>query len=159
MMAKNLLANRTLTCYIQSRCMARGRNYYLKGASKKTGISPEARDLLVNMRHAENVDEWKREPGIGEPKRFVQYRENADDIDDEKDLDMTYFPHKGEEPWPENYEPSPVLIVKRIATLKEQPWFVFLNNVYIAKTLNLTLFLATLSTEPKVSCFPGQNSA
>ena len=110
--------------------MARGRNYYLKGASKKTGISPEARDLLVNMRHAENVDEWKREPGIGEPKRFVQYRENADDIDDEKDLDMTYFPHKGEEPWPENYEPSPVLIVKRIATLKEQPWFVFLNYVY-----------------------------
>ena len=129
-MAKNLLANRTLTCYIQSRCMARGRNYYLKGASKKTGISPEARDLLVNMRHAENVDEWKREPGIGEPKRFVQYRENADDIDDEKDLDMTYFPHKGEEPWPEDYEPSPVLLVKRIATLREQPWFVFPNSVY-----------------------------
>jgi len=70
-MARNLLVNGNLACYIQSRCMARGRNYYVKGASRNTGISPEARELLVNMRHAENIDEWKREPGIGEPKKFV----------------------------------------------------------------------------------------
>jgi len=103
--------------------MARGRNYYVKGASRNTGISPETRDLLVNMRHAENIDEWKREHGIGEPKKFVQYRENVEDIDDEKDLDMIYYPHKGEEPWPEDYEPSPVLLVKRVLTLKGQPWW------------------------------------
>ena len=124
MLAKNLLVNRYLTCYIQSRCMARGRNYYLKGASRNSGISSETRDLLVNVRHAENVDEWKREPGIGEPMKFVQHRENPEDIDDETDLDMTYYPHKGEEPWPDNYEPSPVLLVTRVKPLKGEPWYV-----------------------------------
>ena len=107
--------------------MARGRNYYIQGASKDPGISAEARDLIANVKHADNVEEWKREPGIGQPIKFSQYRENPDDIDDESELDLTYFPHKGEEAWPDDYEPSPVLIVKRIATLKEQPWFVFLN--------------------------------
>jgi hypothetical protein len=34
----------------QRRGMARGRNYYLKGASNKDEISPEARDLLINQR-------------------------------------------------------------------------------------------------------------
>lgn len=105
------------------RHMARGRNYYLKGASVNPGISPQTRDLLVNVKHAENIEEWDREPGIGNPIKFAQYRENPLDIDDESELDMTYFPHKGEEPWPKDYEPSPVLLVKRVKTLRGEPWW------------------------------------
>lgn len=107
----------------QSRSMARGRNYYVKGASKDPGISEAARDLIANVRHAENIEEWKKEPGIGEPIKFSQYREHPEDIDNESDLDMTYFPHKGEAPWPEDYQPSPVLIVKRVKSLRGQPWW------------------------------------
>jgi len=108
---------------ILTRTMARGRNYYIQGASKDPGISAEARDLIANVKHAENVEEWKREPGIGQPIKFSQYRENPDDIDDESELDLTYFPHKGEEAWPDDYEPSPVLLVKRVKELRGQPWW------------------------------------
>jgi len=149
MLAKNFLIKGKLTSYIQSRCMARGRNYYLKGASRNTGISPESRDLLLNVRHAENVDEWKHEHGIGEPIKFTQYRENVEDVDDEKDLDMTYFPHKGET-WPEDYEPSPVLIVTRVKDIKGQPWWHKMDleriglGIY-AKTNNTRVALPNLS--------------
>jgi hypothetical protein len=34
----------------QRRGMARGRNYYVRGASNKDDISQEARDLLLNQR-------------------------------------------------------------------------------------------------------------
>lgn len=108
---------------VHSRTMARGRNYYIQGASKESGISAQARDLIANMKHAENIEEWKREPGIGEPIKFSQYRENPDDIDDESELDMTYFPHKGEVAWPDDYQPSPVLLVKRVKELRGQPWW------------------------------------
>ena len=108
---------------LQTRSMARGRNYYIRGASKDPGISPEARDLIANVRHAENVEEWKKEHGIGDPIKFSQFREHPEDIDNESDLDMTYFPHKGEAPWPDDYEPSPVLLVKRVKQLGGQPWW------------------------------------
>ena len=108
---------------LQSRTMARGRNYYLKKGSKPTNISPETRELIKNARHSENVDEWQREPGIGDPYKFSQYRENPEDIDDETHLDMIYYPHKGEEPWPENFQPSPVFLVERVKTLKGEPWW------------------------------------
>lgn len=113
---------RTL-CLLPMRQMARGRNYYLKGASVNPGISPQTRDLLANVKHAENIEEWEREPGIGSAIKFSHYRENPLDIDDESELDMTYFPHKGEEPWPKDYEASPVLLVKRVKKLKGEPWW------------------------------------
>lgn len=105
------------------RYMARGRNHFIKGASINSGISPETKDLLINVKHAENIETWQREPGIGEPITFTQYRENPLDIDDDSDLDMVYFPHKNQEPWPQDYEPSPVLVVKRIKTLSGEPWW------------------------------------
>ena len=112
--------------HVQCRSMARGRSYYIKNASKNTGISAETRDLIANACHAENIDVWQREPGIGEPYKFSQYRENPDDIDDESNLDMVYYPHKGEEPWEkrlEDFVPSPVLLVERIKPLKGEPWW------------------------------------
>lgn len=115
-----------LTCGSPSvivRCMARGRNYYISGASKQTGISPETRDLIANVCHSENIDVWQREPGIGDPITFAQYRENPDDIDNDSDLDMVYFPHKGEQPWPQDYQPSPVFLVKRVKDLRGVPWW------------------------------------
>ncbi len=38
------------TPFEQRRGMARGRNYYVRGASNKDDISQEARDLLLNQR-------------------------------------------------------------------------------------------------------------
>jgi hypothetical protein len=38
------------TLFEQRRGMARGRNYYVRGASNKDDISQEARDLLLNQR-------------------------------------------------------------------------------------------------------------
>jgi hypothetical protein len=38
------------TQFEQRRGMARGRNYYVRGASNKDDISQEARDLLLNQR-------------------------------------------------------------------------------------------------------------
>ena len=113
----------TATTVIQCRLMARGRNYYIKGGSKDTGISAETRDLIANACHAENIEKWQREPGIGEPYTYSQYRENQDDIDDETQQDMIYYPHKGEEPWPKDYVPSPVLLVQKVKPLKGEPWW------------------------------------
>lgn len=107
----------------QARHMARGRNYYIEGASANSGLSAETKDLLANVKHSENVEEWQREPGIKDPYKFSQYRQNPLDIDDQSELDMIYYPHKGEEPWPKDYQPSPVLLVKRVKNLKGEPWW------------------------------------
>ena len=122
MLTRNILRTKSW-CQVQARSMARGRNHFVTGGSNNHGISPETRDLLKNVKHAENIEEWQREPGIGDPIKFSQYRENTLDIDDETDLDMTYFPHKNEEPWPKDYEPSPVLLVKRVKHLRGEPWW------------------------------------
>lgn len=103
--------------------MARGRNFYIKGASNDEGISEEARHLIANARHAENIEEWEVGPGIGAKKTFSQFRINPDDIDDDQEQDMVYFPHRGEEEWPKNYKPSPVLLVQRVKHLKGEPWW------------------------------------
>ena len=36
---------------------------------------------------------------------------------------MVYYPHRGEDlsPW-QNLQPSPVLLVERIKTLRNEPW-------------------------------------
>ena len=46
--------------------MARGRNYYVKGASNKQDISPEARELLRNKKDPED-GRWQLGYGIQEP--------------------------------------------------------------------------------------------
>ena len=123
MIPRKFLSIKNFVMFKQVKNMARGRNYYIQGASKDTGISPVTRDLLANVKHAENIEEWQVEPGIGHPIKFSQYRENVEDYDDAKDLDMVYFPHKGQEPWPQDYQASPVLLVKRVKSLKGEPWW------------------------------------
>ena len=54
------------------------------------------RDLIRNVKHAENIDEWNKEAGIGEPIKVKAWRPNWDvDIDDDQHFDMHYYPHKG----------------------------------------------------------------
>ena len=54
------------------------------------------RDLIKNVKHAENIDEWTKGYGIGEPKEVKTWRPNWDkDIDDDQHFDMKYYPHKG----------------------------------------------------------------
>ena len=62
----------------------------------KSGITEEVRDLIKNVKHAENIDEWTKGYGIGEPKEVKTWRPNWDkDIDDDQHFDMKYYPHKG----------------------------------------------------------------
>jgi len=35
---------------------------------------------------------------------------------------MVYYPHTGEM-WPENYKPSPVILVKRVKALQGEPYW------------------------------------
>jgi len=113
------------------RNMASGRNHFVSKASKKSGITEEVRDLIRNVKHAENIDEWNKEAGIGEPIKVKAWRPNWDeDIDDDQHFDMHYYPHKGEENtglWAERnkegYEPPIVLLVERTKNLKGQPWY------------------------------------
>jgi hypothetical protein len=54
------------------------------------------RDLIRNVKHAENIDEWTKGHGIGNPIEIKAWRPNwDDDIDDDQHFDMKYFPHKG----------------------------------------------------------------
>lgn len=115
----------------QARGMARGRNHYLRGASNKDDISPEARDLLINQRDPEDR-RWQLGPGIQEPirldltteerKRALQYivKYKGDRINDGEDA-ITYYPHAGEE-IPQD-PPSPLLLVQRVKPLKGEPKF------------------------------------
>ncbi len=72
------------------------------------------------MRTADNVDEWKRGHGIQPPITFSM--KDPEDIDDDQTPDMMYYPYKGEV-LPEKFEASPVLLVKRVKSLKGQPYW------------------------------------
>ena len=62
----------------------------------QSGITEEVRDLIRNVKHAENIDEWNRGYGIGNPIEAKTWWPNWDeDIDDDQHFDMKYFPHKG----------------------------------------------------------------
>jgi len=120
-----------LTCLVRSslappqrRTMAgAGRNYYIKDGSNPTGITDEVRDLVKNQRTAYNIDEWRKQTGIGEAVRLDN--QDDDDIDDDQIPDVAYYPHKGDdfEERSREYKPSPVLLVKRVRTLKGQPYY------------------------------------
>ena len=98
----------------------RRRNHYIKDGSNETNISDEVRDLIRNQKTAENIDDWKRGPGIQDP--IVYSMKDPDDIDDDQTPDMVYYPHKGEE-IATDYKPSPVLLVKRVKPLAFQPFW------------------------------------
>ena len=79
-----------LTCLVRSsfapphrRTMAgAGRNYYIKDGSNPTGITDEVRELVKNQRTAYNIDDWRKQTGIGEAVRLDN--QDDDDIDDDQ---------------------------------------------------------------------------
>ena len=105
------------------RGMAENRFYPIKGASNETGITQEVRDLIRNVKHAENIETWEREKGAPEPITFEYLKPTKGDIDNDQYTDMTYYPHRGEDmtQWNEE-EPSLVLLVERVQPLHGQPW-------------------------------------
>lgn len=102
------------------RTMASGRFYYKKGGSNRTGITDEVRDLIKNQKSFNNMETWNVGPGIQEPIRLKV--KSDEDIDDDQMSDIEYWPHKGEE-WPKDYQPSPVLMVQRVKSLKGLPYW------------------------------------
>jgi len=127
----NIVLDRFSQRQQQSRGMARGRYYYIKGASNKQDLSEETRDLLKNAKDPEDRS-WRLGPGIQEPltmdpttkerKEALQYsvKYYGDQINDGDDV-VKYYPHAGEE-LPDG-PPSPVLMVRRVKDLYAQPWF------------------------------------
>lgn len=100
-----------------------GRNYYIKDGSNPTGITDEIRDLVKNQRTAANIDEWRKQTGIGDAVRLDN--QDDQDIDDDQIPEVVYYPHMGDdfEERSQNYKPSPVLLIKRVKTLKGQPYY------------------------------------
>ncbi len=104
---------------IQTRS-ASGWHYYLSGGSNDSTVSEEVKDLIRNQKTIDNIDEWRRGHGIQDPVR-LSIRDRRD-RDDDQHPDAVYFPHKGEE-WPEEYTPSPVLLVKKVRRLRGEPYW------------------------------------
>lgn len=113
------------------RC-ASGRGHYVKDGSNKKDMSEETKDLL---RQAKNPDEqvWKLGPGILEPSTMdlsteertrarqyqVDYYGRASVADDD-DNKVTYYPNDEEDM---NVTPSPVLMVRKIKKLMNEPYW------------------------------------
>ena len=66
--------------------MAETRSYPIRGASYETGNTEEVRDLIRNVKHAENIETWEQEEGTPEPIRFDYLRPNPDDMDIDQGL-------------------------------------------------------------------------
>ena len=113
------------------RGMASNRNHTVEGVSNETNITEEVRDLIKNMRHAENMDEWKRGVHIEEPIDVKTFRPNRDaDIDDDQEVDIKYYPHAGEMnegAWKQkqdpNWQPPLVLIVQLAEKAVGEPYW------------------------------------
>ena len=114
-----------------ARCMASGRNRYVKGGSNKQDVSPETKQLLEHAREPDDLS-WQLGHGIQEPlemdlttqerTRAMQYKikYRGDKINAEEKVQ--YYPHVGEEIPHE--PPSPVLMVKRVKTLVGEPYWI-----------------------------------
>jgi len=61
------------------RMMSSFRPVYLRGGSNEANLSEEVRDLIKNKRTIDNIDEWKRGYGIGEPIKYSM--KDPQDID------------------------------------------------------------------------------
>jgi len=115
-----------------SRCMASGRNIYVKGGSNKQDIPSETKKLIENARDPDDYS-WQLGPGICEPKEVdlttterkratqykIKYKGNKSSTGNEK---VVYYPHAGEQIPDEN--PSPVLMVEKMQASKGQPYFI-----------------------------------
>merc|ERR1719481_936053 len=146
----------------QRRGMARGRNFYIKGAANKQDISEETKDLLRNAKDR-NDPSWQLGKGIEEPRmldlgtkertRATQYmNQHMDNRNRDGEETVRYYPHAGEE-IPDT-PPSPVLMVKRIKSLCGEPWFnkSYLNQIGLGEAEDLKK-LSFLPNIPSVSLF------
>ena len=115
-----------------ARCMASGRNRYIKGGSNKQDVSPQTKQLLEEAKDPDDLS-WQLGPGVQEPlemeltteerKRAMQYKVKykgwrANDGEDK----VKYYPHAGEEVSQE--PPSPVLMVKKLKTLFGESYWI-----------------------------------
>lgn len=113
------------------RCMASGRNRYIRGGSNKQDVSPETKQLLEQAKEPDDLS-WQLGPGIQEPlevdlateerKRALQYKEKYKGyrINDGVEK-VTYYPHAGEEISQE--PPAPVLMVQKTKQLLGEPYW------------------------------------
>ena len=121
------------TSSVSRRPMASNRNHPISGASNEDGITEEVRDLIRNVRHSENVDEWQRGPHIEDPITRKVWRPNHDvDMDDDQGYDLSYWPNRDDYTqegslWKkkaeQGFEPPLVLIVSRISKMSGEVWW------------------------------------
>jgi len=130
-LGRQLASNMPLTTF--TRCMASGRNKYLRGGSNKQDISQETRDLIRQARDPDDLS-WQEGPGVGQPREMdltteertratqyeMPYKGYAVKIDNGVDQ-VKYWPLEGEEV--EQEQPSPVLMVAKIKSLKGEPYY------------------------------------
>ena len=125
------------------RCMASGRNIYVKGGSNKQDIPSETKKLIQNARDPDDYS-WQLGPGIQEARevdltspektRATQYKVKykGHKIMGGGEDKVKYFPHAGEEI--PNEPPSPVLMVEKMKMEKEQPYWIKDYMQQIGKT-------------------------
>ena len=116
-----------------SRCMASGRNVYIKGGSNKQDIPSETKKLIQNARDPDDYS-WQLGYGIQEARevdlttpektRATQYKVKykGHRILGGGEDKIKYFPHAGEEL--PNEPPSPVLMVEKLKAEKGQPYWI-----------------------------------
>jgi len=113
------------------RCMASGRNRYIRGGSNKQDISPETKQLLEQAKDPDDLS-WQLGPGVQEPlemdltteerKRAMQYKVKYKGfrINDGEEK-VKYYPHAGEEI--SQGPPAPVLMVTKMKSLVGEPYW------------------------------------
>jgi len=109
------------------RHMSSNRNHPVEGGSNETGITEEVRDLIRNMKSAENLEDWQVDPSLGSKVTVDTWSPNKrEDIDnDQEGVDMVYWPHKGQEwPGPEEAPPPLVLLVEKVVPESGEPWWI-----------------------------------
>ena len=61
------------------RGMASNRNSMVGGASNETNITEEVRDLIRNMKSADNMEEWQVDPTLGQKITVKTFRPNKNE--------------------------------------------------------------------------------
>lgn len=115
-----------------ARCMASGRNRYIRGGSNKQDVSQETKQLLEHAKESDDLS-WQLGYGVQEPlemdltteerKRALQYKVKYKGwkVNDGEDK-VKYYPHAGEE-IPQD-PPAPVLMVKKMKQLTGEPYWI-----------------------------------
>ena len=97
-MRRGLTCLRTSAQFGSMSCrhMASNRNHPVEGGSNQTGITEEVRDLIRNMKSAENLEEWKVDSSLGPKVAVDTWSPNkVEDVDNDQETDMVYWPHRG----------------------------------------------------------------